>query len=323
MENINKIPKIELHLHLDGSVRVSTASVLLNRDVTNEMKVNSEVADLNDYLTKFDLPVSLMQTKENLKRISEELATDLKNENVYYAEIRFAPLKHLEQGLTKEEVVEAVLSGLKKVDIKTNVILCCVRGESFEQNEKVVYLAKEYLGKGVCAIDLAGAEGLYKTKDYQALFELAKSLNVPFTIHAGEADGPDSITSALNYGTKRLGHGVRCWEDQSTLQRVINENITLEVCPTSNINTNVFPSYNKHNIKKLYELGAKVTISTDNRTVSNITLTEEYQKLTDSFNFTIKDFLNFNLNAIEASFISNEEKSSLKESVQKGYEPYL
>lgn len=227
-EEIKKLPKVELHLHLDGSVRVSTANSLLNQDVTSKMKVDSDVTDLNNYLEKFALPVSLMQTKENLIRISKELAEDLKAENVIYAEIRFAPLKHLEQGLTPEEVIETVLEGLKMVDIKTNVILCAMRGDSDENNKKVVDLTKKYLNKGVCALDLAGAEALFKTKEYKELFDYSSSLSVPFTIHAGEADGTESILDAISFGAKRLGHGVRSEENDETLKKIINNSITKE-----------------------------------------------------------------------------------------------
>ncbi len=311
-KKIKKMPKVELHLHLDGSVKTSTANELLNKDVTSKMKVDKDVTDLNNYLEKFAIPVSLMQTKENLIKISKELAEDLKKENVIYAEIRFAPLKHIEQGLTQEEVIDSVLEGLHKVDIKTNLILCAMRGDSNENNKIVVDLTKKYLNKGVCALDLAGAEALFKTKEYKELFEYAKSLSVPFTIHAGEADGIESIEDAMSFGTKRLGHGVRIEESKETLQKIIDNNITLEVCPTSNINTKVFPSYNEHNIKRLYDLGVKVTINTDNRTVSNITITEEYIRLKDTFHFTIKDFHHMNLNAINAAFITEKEKTSLR-----------
>ena len=314
-EEIKKLPKVELHLHLDGSVRTSTASELLNEDVKAKMKVDSDVTDLNNYLEKFAIPVSLMQTKENLIRISKELAEDLKTDNVIYAEIRFASLKHLEQGLTPEEVIDAVLEGINKVDIKTNLILCAMRGDTIKNNKRVVDLTKKYLNKGVCALDLAGAEALFKTKEYKELFEYAKSLSVPFTIHAGEADGIESIEDAITFGAKRLGHGVRVEENEETLQKIIDHNITLEVCPTSNINTGIFPSYEKHNIKRLYDKGVKVTINTDNRTVSNITISEEYIRLKNSFNFTIKDFNNMNINAINASFLTEEEKTYFRNKI--------
>ena len=166
MEEIVNLPKVVLHLHLDGSVRVSTANELLNKDVERDMIVDSNCKDLNEYLKKFDIPISIMQSKSNLERISYELALDLKNDNVIYAEVRFAPIFHTKCGLSLEEVVESVLNGFKKVDIKINLILCMMRGMSYLDNEKIIYLAKKYLNNGVCVIDLAGADALYKTKDY-------------------------------------------------------------------------------------------------------------------------------------------------------------
>ena len=317
--HIKSLPKIELHLHLDGSVRPSTASELLNKNVEKDMIVDKDCNDLNEYLKKFDLPISIMQSKDNLERISYELAEDLKKDNIIYAEIRFAPIFHTRGGLALEEVVESVLKGLKKVDIKTNLILCMMRGLPYEDNEKIVYLAKKYLNKGVCAIDLAGAEALYKTKDYKELFQLSTKLDIPFTIHAGEADGIESIKSALAFGTKRLGHGVKVTQSNDMMNVLINKNITLEICPTSNLNTCIVDVYKKHPIKELYDKKIKITVSTDNNTVSNITLSDEYQKLIDNFNFSIDDFYQFNLNAINAAFINDNEKEELKNILKKAY----
>lgn len=319
MEEIVNLPKVVLHLHLDGSVRVSTANELLNKDVERDMIVDSNCKDLNEYLKKFDIPISIMQSKSNLERISYELALDLKNDNVIYAEVRFAPIFHTKCGLSLEEVVESVLNGFKKVDIKINLILCMMRGMSYLDNEKIIYLAKKYLNNGVCGIDLAGAEALYKTKDYEDLFKLSTKLDIPFTIHAGEADGADSIKSALSFGTKRLGHGVKCVESEDLIDRINNENITLEVCPTSNLDTCIVDVYSNHPIKKLYDKGVRVTINTDNNTVSNVTLTDEYRKLIKYFDFKKEDFYNFNVNAIECAFISDEEKDSLKNILKKAY----
>ena len=319
MIDTKKLKKVELHLHLDGSVRPSTASELLGKNIETEMIVNSNCQDLNEYLKKFDIPISIMQNKENLERVSYELALDLKKDNIIYAEIRFAPLFHTKKGLTLEEVVESVLKGLKKVDIKTNLILCMMRGMSYVDNEKIIYLAKKYLNNGVCAVDLAGAEAIYKTKDYEELFKLSTKLDIPFTIHAGEADGVESIKSALSFGTKRLGHGVNVVQSKEMTDVLIKENITLEVCPTSNLDTCIVDVYKKHPIKELYDKKMKVTISTDNNTVSNLTLSDEYQKLIDNFNFNENDFYILNLNAIDAAFISETEKEELIEILKKAY----
>lgn len=311
--NYNSIPKIELHVHLDGSVRPMTLSKLANIPLEEVKKVSvapNKCNDLNDYLTKFDLAIEVMQTYDNIKLIATELAEDLKKDNVVYAEIRFAPLKHLKGNLTLNEVVEAAIEGLQKVDIKTKLLLSMMRNDSIELNKKVIDLAKRYLGP-VAGVDLAGAEALYPTEDFKELFDYAKSLSVPFTIHAGEADGVNSINAALNFGTKRIGHGVRSIEDKETLKRIKDENILLEICPTSNIQTNIFNSYLDHPFYSLYKNGVKVSINTDNRTVSNVSLTEEYKKLSEVFNLTNADFLKINKDIIDYTFTTDLEKEEI------------
>ena len=313
--NLKNIPKVELHLHLDGSVRLDTASKLTGKsieEVRSLMIAKEKCHDLNEYLTKFNLANEIMQSQENLTRIAKELVEDLKKDNVIYAEVRFAPLLHTKKGLTGEKVIEAVLLGLKDEDLKVNLILCMMRQFSFEDNLKTIELASKYLDKGVVAIDLAGAEALYPTASFEKLFQIAKDKNIPFTIHAGEADGKDSILSAINFKTKRIGHGVRCIEDNETLDIIKKNNITLEVCPTSNIQTGIFENYYDHPIKKLYDMNVLVTINVDNMTVSNIDLTQEYEKLVKIFNLNIEDLKKINLNAIDAAFLTDKEKQFYK-----------
>ncbi|MEG1647804.1 MAG: adenosine deaminase [Bacilli bacterium] len=316
---IKGMPKILLHIHLDGSVRLDTIKELLNNNdiVNNKLLMNKHCQNLNDYLAKFELPIKVMQTKENLLRISEEVALDLKKDNVIYAEIRFAPFFHIKQGLTLDEVIETILEGLKKVSLKTNLILCMMRGMKKEDNLKVINLAIKYRNKGVCGIDLAGAENSYKTKDYEDLFKYASDNNVNFTIHAGEADGIESINSALKFNTKRIGHGIRSIDSQDTIDKLISKKVTLEVCPTSNVDTCIVDVYKNHPIKKLYDKNILITINTDNNTVSNISLTEEYKKIVKYFAFTQKDLYKINLNAINCAFISIEEKDELIEKMKQ------
>lgn len=314
MIDLKKLPKIELHLHLDGSINPLITSKITNRsidEVKKELIVSNDCRDLNEYLEKFTLPEQILQTKDNLSLIAENLALDLKEENVIYAEIRFAPMKHLKQGLTKEEVVESVLKGLKKVPIKTNLILCMMRGATYEENIQVIQLAKKYLNHGVCAIDLAGAEAIYKTEDYKNLFLIAKNENIPFTIHAGEADGKESIASAISFGAQRIGHGVRITEDLNLIEVVKRKNILLEICPTSNIQTNIYKSYKEHPIKKFYENFIPISINTDNRTVSNTNLTKEYKYLIDELDFNIKDIININKSSILHTFLPKDEQEKL------------
>lgn len=311
--NLKKFPKIELHVHLDGSVDLNLACNLLNKDI-DEVKelmiAKDKCRDLNEYLTKFDTPISIMQTKENIKLISKNLGINLINDGVIYAEVRFAPIFHTKY-LSLEEVVDSVLEGFEDLPIKINLILCMMRNSSFEDNVKIINLTKKYLNKGVCAIDLAGAESIYKTSNFKDLFDIINEYNIPMTIHAGEADGCSSIDSAIEFNTKRIGHGIRCIENIDTLNRIKENNITLEVCPTSNVQTNVVSEYKNHPIKYLYDNNIRVTINTDNRSVSNITLTKEYEKLVNTFNFSVNDLIKMNINAIEVSFLSNEEKDEL------------
>ncbi len=306
--------KVELHLHLDGSIRPSTISEILNINLEEAKKlstIETKCASLKEYLTKFDIPLKIMQTKENLERVAFELAQDLQKDDVIYAEIRFAPNKHLKSGLTLDEVVTAILKGLSQVPIKTNLILCMMRGDSYEQNLKVIKLAKKYLNHGVVAIDLAGSEASYPVNLYQELFEIAQKENIPFTIHAGEADGPLSVINAINLGAKRIGHGVRAIESEKALKLIKEKNITLEVCPKSNLDTNMYEKLSNHPIKKLYDMGLLVTINTDNRTVSNTNLTKSYQDLQEVFSFTKQDFLKMNENALQSAFLNQAEIEEL------------
>ena len=303
--------KIELHLHLDGSLNVDYASKLLDRDCKDEM-IGSNSTSLSDYLKRFDLPIDLLQDYDNIIDFCYLLGKDLVEDGVIYAEVRFCPLFH-NKAISVDRVITAIRVGFSRVeDLKVNLIFCMMRHFSFEDNLRIINLAKKYLGNGCCAIDLAGSEAQFPTSDFEELFEIAMKENIPFTIHAGEADGPSSLKSAIKFGTKRIGHGVRCVEDDEVVKLIRDNNIYLEVCPTSNIDTKTFSSMKEHSIKKLVEEGLLVTISTDNRTVSNTTLTKEYAILQDTFNFTEEDFLRFNLNAIEAAFISEEEKEELR-----------
>lgn len=310
------MPKVELHVHLDGSVNLDLISSLSgdNFDIIKEkMVAPDKCADLKDYLERFDYPCDFMQSKDNLELVAKNLLNDLKKENVIYAEVRFAPLKHMNNGLSINDVIDSVINGFKDNDLKVNLILCMMRNDSFEDNMKVIETAKNYLNKGVCAVDLAGDEAHYPTGDFKDLFKVSKDYGIPFTIHAGEADGASSVESAIDFGAKRIGHGIRCLEDNDLVNQIIDKNIHLEVCPTSNIQTNVVNSISEHPIRKLFDLGVNLSINTDNRTVSNTSLTNEYTLLRDNLNFDINDFIKCNINAINSSFLSNDDKVKLKE----------
>lgn len=320
IEKLRKLKKIELHLHLDGSMSPSLASKLSGLSIEEckkKMVADEKCLDLGDYLTKFHFPISLMQTKENLKLVASDLVKRLELENVIYAEIKFAPLSHIKEGLTVNEVIEAVIDGLNEnKKVKTNLILCMRRGKKFKENFKVIEVAKKYLNKGVVAVDLVGDEKKYKLDKHLDLFLNLKNENIPFTIHAGEVDKTD-IIKAILLGTKRLGHGVKCIDDLELIDLIKEKNILLEVCPTSNIQTNAFNLYKNHPIYKLYKDKVNISINTDNRTVSDIDLTHEYLNLINTFNFSLKDLIEINRNSVNYTFLSSEEKIKLLDVLSK------
>lgn len=321
IEKIKDIPKIELHLHLDGSISKELASKLSGlseSELEEKMVASSKCENLSEYLTKFVFPISLMQTKENLYEVAKDLVNRLVKDKVIYAEIRFAPIFHTKEGLTLEEVVDAVLLGLNTNDnIKTNLILCMMRGLPQEDNLKIIELAEKYLNKGICALDLAGAEDKYPLEDYVDLFKIIKEKGISFTIHAGENGSASEVKKAINCGAKRIGHGIHAIDDEEVLTLIKEKNILLEICPTSNVQTNAIKTYQEHPIEKFCRLGIPVSINTDNMTVSNITLSSEYEKLAETFNFELSDFYNINRNAIKHAFLSDEEKRKLLELIDE------
>ena len=297
---------LDLHVHLDGSLSVDTVRELagmqgislakadtgtqhtaLNMDSMNaqvddnilrkRLQVSADCQDLNEYLTKFDFPLQLLQTPESMETSVRRLLVQQWQQGLIYSEIRFAPQLHTRRGMSQYEAVEAALEGLyqgmRQTSILSGLILCCMRGQNnAEMNAETVQVAERYLGNGVAALDLAGAEGLFPTTDYETLFQQAKAKGIPFTIHAGEAAGPESIWAALRCGAARIGHGIRAAEDKKLMQALASSGVTLELCPTSNLNTKVVSKISDYPIKTLMDAGVRVTINTDNMTVSGLSL---------------------------------------------------
>ena len=315
-EKIKQMPKTELHLHLDGSVGIETAKRLSGKteeEIRQLMVAPDKCEDLADYLTKFDFPISLMQKKENLTAIAKEVVDNLAKQNVMYAEIRFAPMFHTREGLTYDEIIDSVLDGLKQNDkINANLILCLMRGMSDEENIKTLKIAQKYLGKGVCAIDLAGDEGHHPVEEYAQYFRKARELGIPYTIHSGEAGPASEVRRSIELGATRIGHGIHSIEDLDVIDLIKDKKVLLEVCPTSNVQTNAISDFSSHPIKKIYDSGVMVSVNTDNSTVSDVSLTEEYEKLEKEFGFTIDDFEKMNLYALDRAFVTPEERENLK-----------
>lgn len=322
---------IDLHLHFDGSLPVKTVweqaekqGIVLPASSIDElhsmMACPVDCKSLNEYLEKFDLPLLVLQTVDGIKECMIALIEELIAEGILYAEIRFAPQLHLQKGLTQEEVVQAAIAGVEKATagqkLKVQLILCCMRGtDNFDVNRETVSLTAKYLGKGVCACDLAGAEALFKTDTFEKLFAYAAEVGAPFTIHAGEADGPQSICDALRLGAVRIGHGVRAVEDAALVDKLLQEQICLECCPTSNVQTKAVKRIEEHPLKDFLRKGLLVTVNTDNRTVSQTTIAQEMQLLKNAFGLTREEERQLYLNAAEAAFITNKEKEELKNAI--------
>jgi adenosine deaminase len=312
---------VELHIHLDGALsidnckkvaKIQNIDIPSDEEISNMMIISSKCKDLNEFLTKFEFPTSLLQTPEGIKEAVKNLQEELIEQGIIYAEIRFAPQLHTKKGLSQEEVVKAAIEGLNLSSLRSNLILCCIRGNNnHEENMETVRVAKKYLGKGVCAIDLAGAEGLYPTKDFEDIFKYANELGIPFTIHAGEASGADSVYDAIRFGAKRIGHGVRSIENPNIIKLIKEKNITLEICPTSNICTSVFERIEDIPIRYFIDNMINITINTDDPVICNTTLKKELNLIKNAFNLTNDDIITLQLNAIKASFASEAVKEEV------------
>jgi len=331
-ELIKKLPKVDLHCHIDGSLRIRTIKELAELqgyklptydegELKKYVTVSRSCRSLSEFLERFEVFYPLLKDREAMKRITYELIEDAKKENIVYLEARFAPVLQSKEGLSMEDVLKAVLEGKKlgeeNFGVKCGIILCVYRGESPESWYETVELAEKYKDEGVCGIDLAGDESKYPAKDFKEVFELAKKYNLNITVHAGEAAGAESIRWAIDIlGAKRIGHGVRLKEDRFLYERVKNAKIPLEMCPTSNIHTEVVPSYKEHPIKEYYDDGIRVTVNTDDRGVSDIDLSYEWEMCIDKIGFKLEDLLDMNINSIEAAFLDEDEKRRIEGFIQ-------
>ena len=320
MIDAKKYALVDLHLHLDGSISKESAKVLAkmqgieicsDEELERKLSVDKDCRDLCEYLEKFDFPLSLLQSKEAISEAVYMLCEELLGKGLAYAEIRFAPQLHCDRGLSQEEVVEAAIKGMRRSSMLVTLILCCMRGEGlYEKNILTLNVAKTFLGQGVGAVDLAGAESLYPNEKFVDVFAYAKENGIPFTIHAGEADGALSVRSAIDMGACRIGHGVRSFEDKELLCEIAERGIALELCPTSNLNTKVFDSIENYPIENFLLADVPITINTDNMSVSNTTLADEFEKLASVYEFSKEELEKIVRTAVTVSFadLATKEK---------------
>lgn len=279
---------------------------------------------LADFLTRAPRGFQLMQDEAALALVVEDVFEQLASDGVIYAEIRFAPLLHLEQGLTPEQAVAAVDRAteacVRPSGIDARLILCTLRHFDREQSLLTARLVEQFRGSRVAALDIAGDEAGFPIDAHVPAFRYAIEHGLHRTAHAGEARGPDSVWETLReFRPSRIGHGVRSVEDPALVQHLIRERIHLEVCPTSNLQTGISRDYAEHAVDKLYRAGVPLSISTDTRTITNITLTEEYRNLEEHFGWTGADFDACNRAAIDAAFVDEPVKRDLKTRLTASY----
>ena len=327
--DFSTLPKVELHLHLDCSLSYEVVKKL-NPEISPEQYRRNFVAppkctDLADYITRATAAIELMQTEEALRLVTGDLFEQLQADNVIYAEMRFAPMEHTQKGLSPEAVVqtveEAVTQGSRQTGIPAGLILCTLRHYSEAQSMETIRLVEQFRDAAVVGFDIAADEAGFPIDNHKAAFEYAYQKGIACTAHAGEARGADSVWETLRYfHPRRIGHGVRSAEDPTLIDFLKQNNIHLEVCPTSNIQTNVYARITDHTADKIYRAGVSMGINTDARTISDTTLTAEYKKLEEVFGWGKAELLRCNLNAVGAAFAGEEVKESLRKQLIEGYE---
>lgn len=325
-EVFEALPKTDLHVHLDGSLRLETILELAESEgiklpahdkdgLRAAIGCGKECGSLVEYLRGFDITLSVMQTAASLERIAFELAEDAHRENVRYMEVRYSPMLHTQRNLKITTVVEAVLEGLARArevyGIKANVIICGIRNISAESSYHMAELAVAYKGRGVVGFDLAGAEADFPPKHHRASFQLVRDNNINTTIHAGEAYGPESIAQALHVcGAHRIGHGVRLMEDGDLLHYVNDHRIPLECCPSSNLQTGAIKDIAHHPLKLYFDLGLRVTVNTDNRLITDTTVSKELWLVHTKMKVPFREIKSVIIGGFKSAFLPFHEKQA-------------
>ena len=322
------LPKIELHLHLDCSLSYRVAS-RIDPSLTLEQYRHNFIGpvrchDLADYLTRAEHGIRLMQSPQQLEWVALDLMEQLKEENVLYAEIRFAPLLHTRKGMAPGQIVsvvnEALGKGMAATGVEARLILCTLRHFTESESLQTIKLVEQFKGTHVIGFDIAGDEAGYPVEAHIPAFRHARLNGIPCTSHAGEARGADSVWEVLrHFNPQRIGHGVRSSEDPELVEYLKANDIHLEVCPTSNLQTNMYEKLAEHPVDFLYRQGLSLGINTDARTISNVTLEEEYLKLCATFHWEKEQLLQCNLNALKAAFLEERLKAPIRRQLLAGY----
>src|ERR1700737_1660470 len=336
---LHALPKTDLHCHLDGSLRLRTMLELAEEQkvslpadseegLARAIKVGERHRSLEEYLKGFEITLSVLQTEAALYRAAYELALDAHAENCRLLEVRYAPVLHLNKGLKPTVVVEAVLEGLRAASRETGIIagvlVCGIRNMSPQTSLRLAELSVAYKNRGVLGFDLAGAEHGNPAKDHQEAFQLILNNNINCTVHAGEAYGPPSIAQSLHYcGAHRIGHGVRLREDGDLLNYVNDHRIPLECCPSSNVQTGAVAEIASHPFKFFLDFGIRVTVNTDNRLMTDTTVTKELSILSRQFGLTIEDLKNTLVAGFKSAFLTFHDRAQLVRAARKEMEEVI
>lgn len=327
LDVLRRIPKTELHCHLDGSVRPRTVLELAAEQhvdlpttnlarLTRLMQAGKRTRNLADYLKIFDITLSVMQEKDALYRIAHELVEDCAAENVRHLEVRYSPVLHRKRKLSYEDIVDPVIAGLRdagaRLNISTGVIICGIRSMAPQVSMALAELAVAYKGRGVLAFDLAGQERDYPAKAHREAFQLVAKHNVNSTVHGGEAFGPESIAQALHYcGAHRIGHGTRLLEDPDLLRYVRDHRVPLEMCLSSNVQTRVARSLKVHPFGQYFRMGLRVTLNTDNRLMSATTSSQEIDLAARAFKLSPYEIKRIVINGFKSAFMPYPQKARM------------
>lgn len=326
--NITSLPKIELHLHLDCSLSYNVVktldSTITAEQYRDEFIATADCRDLVDYINKAGRAIELMQSEEALRLVTLDLFDQLQQDRVIYAEIRFAPLEHTKNGHTPEQVVTAVekaaCEGVQRTGIEAGVILCTLRHYSEEQSLETVHLCDQFNDSRIVGFDIAADEAGFPIDNHVKAFEFAHEHHIPSTAHAGEACGAKSVWDTIHhFKPDRIGHGVNSVEDPKLMDHLKENNIHLEICPTSNTLTKVVNRLEEHPADRIYHAGVSMSLNTDGRTISNVTLKEEYESMVTLFNWSRKHLLHCNLQALEHAFINDNLRAKLKQQLLDGW----
>lgn len=316
-DRIKEIPKIDLHCHLDGSLRKECLQELLGRKVDiAELQVEDHCQSLAQYLEKFDLPLSCLQTEAGLKRAGYDFIQNVAQENVKYVEVRFAPALSQRKGLDCETIMGAVLEGLeagkKEYDVEYNVIACAMRHLSYEENLRMAEEVRGFYGKGLCAFDLAGNEAAFPIEEFSQFLGNIVDMGIPFTIHGGECGRVENVTKAVEYGAKRIGHGIALRGHKDAIEICRDKKIGIEMCPISNLQTKAVRKVEDYPIREFIQKGLLITLNTDNRTVSNTSIEKEIKFVQKNWAVTDEEVLVMMQRAVEVSFAQEQVKQKLR-----------